>query len=423
LTLVLQILLAVVVLVGLITVIMSVKNWHWAQMLLLLTIFFCSLGSLVLGLEVYRIHRNIRAPIPRLEQQLADVEAENEALRLGADATMASKIFPEVPFDVEAEGRMPGMNVWINRLQDVFRQRGRVWRGVASAGPVDPATGRVPVRIENPQPHGLSPNAIVYLFEEGEANAAAPSEGAQYLGEFRVVSVSPDGAVLESVPKLDNRTGNRLAGSQKSWVIYETMPADRHELFAGATEEQLRQWFPEATAEEYVKHGTKVDKPSDTEAFNPNIAIFNEQGHRLGPNGAADAFEWRYERQLRDYAYLFSAANDELVALAAEQMALLEDNKKLAAALEIAKKLGALRTEEKQALAGDLEHMQQDRQAIETQLATVERVLANVQRAVAELLAENADRAAQLKAQQQQQLDQLDRTAPPPNSLLLNATP
>ena len=96
-TLVLQILLAIVVLVGLITAIMSIKNWHWAQMLLMLAIFFSSLGTLVLGLEVFRIHRHWRAGVIALEGRIAAEEAKHEALTLGADISMASTVFPEVP--------------------------------------------------------------------------------------------------------------------------------------------------------------------------------------------------------------------------------------------------------------------------------------------------------------------------------------
>ena len=95
-TLVLQIVLAVVVLVGLITVIMSVKNWHWAQMLLLLCIFFSSIGALVLGLEVFRIHRTFRSKIPGLEQQIAELELKIDALKNGTgDQSLAGRIFPE----------------------------------------------------------------------------------------------------------------------------------------------------------------------------------------------------------------------------------------------------------------------------------------------------------------------------------------
>ena len=419
--LVFQILLAVVLLAGLITVIMSVKNWHWAQMLLLLAIFLSSFGVLVMGMEVFRIHRNLRSgarerTLPKLESQIADLEAQNEALVNGADAAMLNVVFPADPpqFDDEAEGRMPGMAVWTRRLQDLHRQRGRVWKGAESGGAVDPATGRIPVAIANPQPHGLEKDAIVYVFEEGEPNAAAPAEGAQYLGEFRVVEVRPDGATLEAVYRLDDRTGNRLGGSQKPWRIYETMPADRHDLFAGFTEERLRQMLPESSVEEYLRHGQTTEKPNATEGFNPEVAMFDEAGHRLGPEDADQAVKWLYDRPLRDYAYLFAAANRELIELVAQKFSLIEDSKRLAVALEHAKKFVALRAEEKAGLSEDLAHMEHDRQAIEAHLTTVQRILASVTAEIAAKQAENQRNAAELRDRQARQLEDLDRAAPAP---------
>jgi len=423
LTLVLQILLAIVVLVGLITVIMSIKNWHWAQMLLLLAIFFSSLGTLVLGLEVFRIHKNYRASIGNWERKIAAEEAKHEALTMGADAAMAGTVFPEVPPLLAAEDRMPGLNVWIARLQDVFRQRGRAWRGVTPSDVVNPDTDRVPIRIESPKPHGLEQDTLVYVFEEGDPNPANPQEGAQYLGEFRVVQVTPDGAVLESTVDLDNRTGNRIAGSQRPWELYDRMPMDRHGLFAGMTEERLRQLLPEASVDAYIRQGQTVDKPANIEAFNPSIAMFDETDKRVGPENAAAAVKWLYERPLRDYAYLFAAANRDAVALRAEQEALVEDNKKLQASLEIAKKLGELRTEERTGLTGDREHMEHDREVIEAHLATVQRVLGSVKARVAELLTETAKQRDQLKAKQERQLQELDLTAPAPGSVFYNTGP
>jgi hypothetical protein len=409
LELALRILLAVVVLAGLITTIMSVKNWHWAQMLLVLGIFLSSLGALILGLEVFRIHRNIRSRIPELELQLAAIEEQNEALEYGADAAMASKVFPEgVPFEVEAEGSMPSLSAWTRRLQDLGRQRGRVWRGVAPAGRVDPATNRVSVTIAQPQPHGLEQDAIVYAFEWRPPNAAPAQDIGQYLGEFRVVEVRPDGATLESVNRLDSRTGNRLAASQGPWALYETMPADSHEQFARFSDDELRQLLPAASVEEYVRHGAEAT--NDDDEF--HRAGFDEQEHRLGPDDAADVVEWRYDRPLRDYAYLFSAASRALVELVAEQDALAADIKKLAAANDVAQQLGALRTEERDALQTDLTHLENDRQAITALLADVHRTLAHVKKVVVDLQAENLERARELSERQQQELERLDELTP-----------
>ncbi len=501
-TLVLQIVIAVVVLTGLITVIMSVKNWHWAQMLLLLAIFLSSIGTLLLGLEVFRIHRALQKDLPAKERQLAAVMTENETLQNGSNApeektkalnglsdpatlatnaeslteslpTIASSLDTLTdPRDAEIVAQLrnmfqdafgtsneaerqallrrwaatlndlsknapllaavnddlnqlienaplPSLQYWKRQVVDSNRQRGRVWRGVAPAGPIDPKTGRIPVAIAQPKPHGMEKDAIVYAFEQGAPNPAAPAQGAQYLGEFRAVEVTPDGAVLESVNKLDNRTGNRIVRSQaalaqgqgRPWALYETMPADRHELFAGLNEAELKKRLPAASVDEYIRHGQKGKK----EDFDEHLrASFDDKGNRLGPDDQAKAVEWRYDRQLRDYAYLFAEAARQTAVALADKAALVEDVAKLKTANEIAKKLGALRTEEQAALAVDLEHMKADRQAIESLLATIKVQLSNAQRMLAALVVDNSRRADDLVRQQRGQLEVLNGVAPAP---------
>lgn len=408
-TLVLTIFLGIVVLTGLIATIMSVKGWHWAQMLLLLGVFLFSFTSLLLGLEVFRIHQKIRSKLPALAEKTANENAKIEALTLGGDASLAKYLPAEVQPLVEAEGRVPGLNVWTRRLQDVERDRGAVWRGVTPSGPVDPATGRLPVTIPAPQPHGLAKNAIVYAFEQGEPNAATPQDGSQYLGEFRVVDVRPEGATLESVFKLDNRTGNRIVASQKPWELYERMPADKHELFAGQPEEKLREWLPAGSVDQYIRDGQTAT--ADDEAHRVG---YDEAGQRLGADDAAKAVKWLYERPLKYYAYLFAAANRELIELYAERTALVEDGKKLAIAHEIAKKLGELRMEEQKGLTGDLGHMKNDRAAIEAQLATVTRILAAFKTEMTQKESDVVRMAAELRDRQLEQLRVIDASAPAP---------
>lgn len=396
-TLVIQIVVAVIVLVGLITVIMSVKNWHWAQMLLVLGIFLLSVTNLLFGLEVYRIHSTIRAKLPLLERDLADIEAENNAMLYGSgDILMERRVLTERMFDIEAEGRLPSLAVWGRRLQELERRRGNVWRGVTPAGPVDAATNRIPVQIPAPQPHGLDQNTIVYAFEEGEPSAAAPQEGAQYLGEFRVVESRPDGVMLESVYRLDNRTGNRLASSGRPWILYERIPTDQYELFADLTEEELRQQLPAATVEEYIRHGSPAT-PDDDELHR---AAFDDQDHRLGPEAAGDVAEWRYDRLLRDYDYLFDAANRQLTERNVRRAALAEDIKKLGEALANAKKVGDMRTAEKQGLTADVGHLEQEVETIGGLLATIQRQLANARQEITSRIAQNLEMADQLRQSQ-----------------------
>jgi hypothetical protein len=479
---------AVLVLLGLITTIMSVKNWHWAQMLLLLGIFLSSIGVLLLGLEVFRIHRNLRRNIPKLDQQITDIQADSEALRRGSeDRARVGKIVGELgdaaTVAAQAESladsltaetfeklkpitgassleeaqvmlrrwannltsiaaneaiqaqitkelaqisestppQLPSLQYWARQLDDLYRQRGRVWRGVVAAGPIDPATGRFPISIPQPKPHGLEKDALVVAFELGEPNAANPDQGAQYLGEFRAVEVRPDGAILEPTVKLDQRTGNRIARSQQGqggrprpWALYETMPADRHEIFAGRSEEELKKMLPAASVQEYLRHGTKAT-PDDDEYHR---AAYDEAGRRVDLDSDAKTEE-RYDRQLRDYAYLFAEAARTRAVMLADRAALTEDIKKLKAAHEIAKKLAALRTQEKEALGGDLEYMKRDRQTIESLLATIKTQLENARRLVDELIDANVQVAAQLTEQQLGLLDVANQGAPAPQPALV----
>jgi hypothetical protein len=416
LTLVLQIVVALVVLVGLITIIMSIKNWHWAQMLLVLSLFFASIAVLVLGLEVFRIHKTFRKGMPALEKQIADVEEENRALERGTrDELLASRIFPDgLPFNMEAEGRMPAMDVWKQRLQVQARQRGRVWAGATPAGRVDAATGQVPVVIAAPRPHGLTQDAIVYVFEQGPPNPAAPDRPAQYLGEFRVTAVTDNGVTLQSVQGLDPRTGGRLARSASTpgavWKLYETMPMDNHEHFAGLNEQQLGQVLPTASLPEYLRHGTKAT-PDDDERHR---AGFDEEGKRVGADNAAKATEWRYDRQLRDYAYLFAELTRQRVVLLAQRAGLIEDNGRLKAANESALKLSAHRQREIAALKSDLEHMKGDRQVIENFLATVRQQLSRARELVVNLIQENDQLAQNLIEAQLAQLRTITAATPSP---------
>lgn len=447
-SLVIQIVVVLMVLVGLITIIMTIKHWHWAQMLLVLGIFFMSIATLVLGLETFRIHRNIRKNLPNKEKQLATLEAENDALLHGTRGSdpIINTIFAEgVPFDAEAEGRMPGMSVWITRLQDLARARGRVWRNAIPSG-FDQKTGRVAVAILQPappavdpdladpaaapaaapapKPSGLTVDTLVYAFENGAPNPAAPDQGKQFIGQFKVVESTDVGVILEPVQALNQFTGNRLLKSIQSktpWSLYELMPADSHELFAGLDEQTLKSLLPASTVEEYLRQGTPA-QPNDDDFHK---AGFDEAKNRVGPDDAAKAVEWRYDRQLRDYGYLFAELLRRRVVMEADVAALKQQNADLAAAQVNAKKLEAHRTAEKAALAEDLGHMQNDLKFITNLLATIDSQIANARGQANTLLQQNAAEAQTFISQQLAELEALDERSPAPtgNNSLLNAVP
>jgi hypothetical protein len=290
-----------------------------------------------------------------------------------------------------------------------------VWRGAVPQSANQ--AGQITVSVAEPKPHGLEQGDLLFVFEEGEPNVVNPDQGSQYLGEFRVVQATESGVVLELVHGANMRTMprmvTRLARSvqaKKPWSLYEQMPADNHEMFAGLSEEQLRQLIPAPSVDEYLRHGTPATEDDDEY----HRAGYDEKKNRVGPDNADQAVEFRYDRTLRDYAYLFSEFMRERVVKLALHEALTEDVNRLKAALAAGKALTAYREKEKSLLAADLEHMKRDRQVIEGLLAQIRGQIETLRTRTAELLADNTRLAQQMAERQLSELRRIDETAPAP---------
>jgi uncharacterized membrane-anchored protein YhcB (DUF1043 family) len=376
LPLVFQILLGILVLGGLVAIFLSTKYWHWSLVTLVSFIFLFGIIFLVLAADTMRIHRNLRMNLPRLEEQIAQLEKQNQQLLRGLNEDRGI---------VELE----------HQLRMVTRERGRAWREVAPAGQLN--QGRIEVNIPAPAPHGLGKDTIVYAFETGNANPNEPAGGRQYLGEFRVVETKETGAVLEPVGILDRRTGDRLARSQGPWSLYETMPVDRYKTFAGMGEEELRKRLPAGVVEQFIRHGQDANAND-----HPNNIKVREDGTK------------EFRRPLVDYAYLFSELARQKVVLMARIDAVTEDNVKLTAALESAEKLSAFRENQTQLMKSDLAGMKKDRAAIEAHLNAVNKQLENARHLIDDFLAANSELAKDLAAREAALRKMIDAAAPAP---------
>lgn len=379
------------VLVGLVTIIMSSKNWHWTQLVLVLFVFFSAIGVLVLGAETVRIHQNLRKSIPKREANLARVLNQNDELLNGA-------------------GEKLGILKLDHRLKILTRERGRVWRGAMPAGQVD-QQGHVSVEIAKPSPHGLEKDAIIYAFEEGNASASDSAEAKQYLGEFRVTNVQDGGATLEPVFLIDNRAGQRLAASQGPWSLYETMPIDRHRLFAGFPEEALRAMLPAESVEEYIRHGSEAT-PDDDEW---HVTGLDENNERVGPDNIDQAVKRLYDRSLRDYAFIFNEIAGEKVVALARQQAVTEDNGLLVKALAGAEETGKFRQQQLDALNTDLTGMKQDLAAIQSHRDAVLGLLSHFQERIEGYLQANSSLAQRFTQQQLGLTSLINSVAPAPS--------
>ena len=391
--------LGLLILGGFVTIFLSSKNWHWTQLVLVLFTFFAAIGFLFLGAETLRIHQTLRKGLPRLEKQIADAESQIDTLKNGSN-------------------NQPGILELAHRLRIVTRERGRVWRGAMPAGQVD-QQGRVAIEITKPAPHGLVKDTIVYVFEAGNPNAADPPSGRQYLGELRVIDVQEGGATLEPVLLIDDRTGQRLAASEGPWSLYETMPIDRHRLFANIPPERLQEMLPAESLEEYLRHGTEATDDDDQW----HIAGFDENGQRVGPENMDSAVKKLYDRSLRDYAFLFNELSVEKVVALAQQDAVAADIARLTQAQTNAEATGKFRQEQIKALNRDLSGMRRDLAAIESHRDQVQQRLDYYQGLVESYLKANSDLAKRFTEHQHRMAERINSIAPAPTTTIFANQP
>jgi hypothetical protein len=95
--------------------------------------------------------------------------------------------------------------------------------------------GTTELTIEEPAPHGLSENSIVYAFESQPAK-----EGGRFLGEFKVTKAAPDQPTITVAPtiELDADQMAALGKARPEWTLYQKMPSDENEVFTLLTDDQ-----------------------------------------------------------------------------------------------------------------------------------------------------------------------------------------
>jgi hypothetical protein len=362
--------------------------------LVVLGIFLSTLGFFVLSAETLRINAVLRKQVNDLNRQLTDVEARNEALEKGTDdpGLINQLRNEEVRMPEEAES-IPSLAELEHQLLLQTRRRGRVWWNVTPAG-FNAQNDTVTINIARPVPSGVEPQSVVTLFEEGQPQspAAGAPRGAQYLGQFRVVQAEGQAATLEPILPLDEFERQRLSTSRGPWVMYDTMPSDRHAIFARMSEEELRQKLPPQSVEEYLRHGKEAGPDDPPE----RVAGFDENGKRLPPDQVDQASRKVYQRRQRDYALEFDEISRRRLELQVDIDSAKQDLQRLAAANESAKKLQVFRQDEIQKLNNDLAGITKERQAIERHLAQLQERITNGRARLNETLRRNSEMARQL---------------------------
>ncbi len=385
--LIFQILLGLVVVATLVLAYLATRRWHWAQVTIVVLLVFCSIGYAVLASKIFAKRAASQARAERAGKELEETKTLLLALDTGTKnpsviARLAANDL-RVPEDADTLASEVDKR---HELQLKTRLRGRSWSGGEPS--VDRAQGQIAVRFPDQANLGIAPGSVLFAFEEGD-----PSDGAEYVGEFRAIGAAQGVVTLEPVfppeaqpeSERDKRELARIMRGRGPWVLYESMPVDTHDVFAGVPAEQIKTWFSESVADEYIRDGGELTNDDPLERREG----YNADGGVVGPFDYKDDTKFRYSRQLRDYAFLFHEAQTHKVEMLARLDAAQTDGARLARALEVAKKSVAYRTAEAAKLKSDLGLLKADLAAITKIHDQVQTQLTNAKQLFQKTLAEN----------------------------------
>lgn len=279
----------------------------------------------------------------------------------------------------------PGIRQIRAELNSILANRGRMWRNCDAQVKVDKAKGTAEVRITIPKSApGLSDKGklALYAFEEGNAK-----DQSRYLGEFVVTGSTDTGAALKPTTTLPPAQLERLTTAKPSWVLYEGMPADNHEAYAGLSEAELKAQLPAATVEEYLKHG----KPAAESDAQERIA------------------DGKYQRALRDYAGLFHADRNNWTEMLDRFASTKHDKDLIDSALKGAD--DQVKVSEKQiaAVQKELEQAKHEQEIVVAYCTKLKNEVNAVQAEVAKLFETNRAMAGQLHRLQWDALRRIDQ--------------
>lgn len=292
--------------------------------------------------------------VERLERDLERMQAANEALIAGSGDD--------------------GIRQLRTKLFAALVNRGRVWYDTTkvdvNTDPQQQAATATVSLSDAYQVEDVNDSMTLYAFD-----ARPIAEGGTYLGEFRVTGVGDGQIVLQSAMAMDERELGRLESSGEMWTLYEVMPRDSYQELAPLTDEELAALFPEATLEEYIRHG-KPAGPDD-----PLERVADE----------------KYMRKLRDYDTLFEELDRQRTIQLDQIAAAKADLAAVEAAHQDALQQVEFRKQEIAAKTAELEKLTKQRDVVAGHRQNLETELAQVRAAIEEAFQKNLALAAKLR--------------------------
>ncbi len=270
----------------------------WNKILLGL-IAFASLGFFHAAARTVKTYQYWANQTDTFEKKLTEVRQDVASLQTG---------------NLDLKNPRVDKTIGVQQLRiDLGRElanRGRIWTKWEKKKVATLPSGLMEVGVSSDDSAGIAKNMLLYAFEEGDDQSPG-----KYLGEFRVEGVSQNQLDLHSTTQMVASLAKNVTESKGTWVLYETIPTDEHEVFANLTEDQ--------------KKGIPDELLKDGRPLRDYLAIFRAcEVHRT-------LFLDRWESATRDLRYL-KIASDE----ADTQVDLAEKEK-----AQVAKELNRAKTE------------------------------------------------------------------------------
>ena len=269
----------------------AAQTWHWGHVVAMSFLFLFSLLFLYMASTLLRTHNKFR---PAYERAVSDYEQQlkqTEQLTYGAPAKPAAEgtLFGERRLAKSQQASAPRR--WSNVIAAQFTPQGitlnmRPWtnEGCQKVGqesedsndPIEPEPdpalagdeeGGAPVEVGG---HGIKQDQYLYVFQTfpvREMTAAEKSfyfgsenlNGAEfvdgdsknlcrvpgaYLGKFIVTDSKPDRVTIKEAGELTNTQRALIGKKPNIWMLFEKLPADTNELFAGLPAEERAKLLP-----------------------------------------------------------------------------------------------------------------------------------------------------------------------------------
>jgi len=347
------------------------------------------------------------------KKQVSQAVAKTDAVDIGlVDGSISmQRTDAPLPAAAEDDGKDERMVEGIKQLRldlhRVYINRGRAWEQTEPQRP-DPQTGQVVVGVPMPDPHGISDQMVLYVFEQADGR-----ENPDYLGEFKVTAVAEGQVQLSPTMQLTQPELQRLANSNGPWILYERMPVDRHKLFADFDEEQLREMLPESSVMDYIKHGEQATW-ADVAEWDISGDVVNEEGKPLVDEDGQplEGVTGTFERRLRDYELIFQTAVSRRVEFADQIAAAQRDKKYMEDAAADAARQEQFRRTQLQEIMANLQKYARERDAAIAHEQKLRAKVAAVSQAVEQSMDSNKATAGRIAEIQLKAAEKIDARAP-----------